>query len=107
MFKRTVAVTFLMISAAAAGLAAEVRGVVVGPGQNPVRNAVVMHRESGARTETDAEGAFVLDVPGTGRVRLEVIHPDYYEREFLVGRKAASGKVVLVVSPLIKQKEEV
>ena len=107
MFKKAIAVVLMSFFAAAAGLAAELRGVVVGPGQKPVPNAVVLHRESGAKTETDAEGAFVLDVPEAGRVRLEVIHPDYYEREFLVGRKAASRKVVLVLSPLIQQNEEV
>jgi outer membrane receptor protein involved in Fe transport len=87
--------------------AMEVRGTVIGIGQNPVQGAVVLHRESGAKTETDAEGEFVLDVPESERFRLEVIHPDYYEREFLVTRKNLGRKVVLPLVPLIKQNEQV
>ena len=92
---------------AAAGLAAEIRGKVVGALDNPVAAAVVRHRASGAKTETDAAGRFVLDVPGAGRFVLEVIHPDYYEREFEIGSKELAKPVVFVLVPLIKQNEEV
>ncbi|MGZ5439594.1 MAG: TonB-dependent receptor [Candidatus Aminicenantales bacterium] len=92
---------------AAAGSAAEIRGKVVGALDNPVAAAVVLHRASGAKTETDAEGRFALDLPAPGRFILEVIHPDYYEREFEIGPKELAKPVVLVLVPLITQNEEV
>ncbi|MGB8959894.1 MAG: TonB-dependent receptor [Candidatus Aminicenantales bacterium] len=93
--------------AAAAASAAEIHGKVVGALDNPITAAVVLHRASGARAETDAEGRFVLAVPGAGRFVLEVIHPDYYEREFEIGPKEAAKPVVFVLVPLIRQNEEV
>ncbi len=92
---------------AAAGSAAEVRGKVVGALDNPVAAAVVLHRASGAKTETDAEGRFALDVPALGRFILEVVHPDYYDREFEIGARELAKPVVLVLVPLITQNEEV
>ncbi len=92
---------------AAAGSAAEIRGKVVGALDNPVAAAVVLHRASGAKTETDAEGRFALDVPALGRFILEVVHPDYYDREFEIGARELAKPVVLVLVPLITQNEEV
>lgn len=91
----------------AASQAAEVRGKVVGSADNPVAAAVVLHRASGAKAETDAEGRFALDLPAEDRIVLEVVHPDYYEREFQVGRRDLGRPLVLVLVPLIKQNEEV
>jgi len=87
--------------------AAEIKGTVVSPAQNPVAGAVVLHRASGAKTVTDAAGSFTLHVPDGERVVLEVVHPDYYEREFALGPRGLARPVVLVLSALIKQKEEV
>lgn len=92
---------------AAAGSAAEIRGKVVGALDNPVAAAVVLHRASGAKTETDAEGRFALDVPALGRFILEVVHPDYYDREFEIGARELAKPVVLVLVALITQNEEV
>jgi hemoglobin/transferrin/lactoferrin receptor protein len=103
---RSLAVIPAIIVLSMYALGAEIHGTVVGAGQNPVPGAVVLHRGSGAKTETDAGGKFVLEVPHADRVRLEVIHPDYYEREFLVERKAF-GKALFVLVPLIRQNEEV
>ncbi len=92
---------------AAAASAAEIRGKVVGALDNPVAAAVVLHRASGAKTETDADGRFSLAVPAAGRSVIEVVHPDYYEREFEIGAKELAKPVVLILVPLIKQNEEV
>ena len=97
----------LLLCVFAAGQAAEVRGKVVSSGQNPVTGAVVLHRPSGIKAETDAEGLFVLDLPDAERYPLEVVHPDFYEREFMVGRRKPGQTVVLSLVPLIKQSEEV
>ena len=98
--------SFILLFAAAAG-AAEVRGKVMSTGQNPVAGAVVLHRPSGIKTETGADGGFVLDLPDADRYELEVIHPDFYERAFLVGRRKPGQTLVLALVPLIKQSEEV
>jgi outer membrane receptor protein involved in Fe transport len=103
----TGAIIFGCVFLSIAAQAMEIRGTVVSPGQNPVAGAVVLHRESGAKTETDAEGKFVLDLPEADRTRLEVVHPDYYEREFLIERKTLGKKALLVLVPLIRQNEEV
>ncbi len=106
--RKTVFACFLSCSLlAAAGSAAEIRGRVVGALDNPVAAAVVLHRASGAKTETDAEGRFALDIPALGRFILEVVHPDYYDREFEIGARELAKPVVLVLVPLITQNEEV
>ena len=107
MFRKAIFILFGLILLAAGAWAAEVKGIVVSPAQHPVAGAVVLHRASGAKTETDAAGAFVLDLPDGERFILEVIHPDYYEREFQLGPKDLARKIVLVLVPLIKQTEEV
>lgn len=96
----------ILLAAAAAG-AAEIKGTVVGAAQNPVAGAVILHRASGARAETDASGAFAIKVPDGERVALEVVHPDHYDREFMLGPKGLERPVVLVLTPLIRQNEEV
>ena len=107
MFRKAIPILFALILLAAGAWAAEVKGIVVSPAQHPVAGAVVLHRPSGAKTETDASGAFVLGLPDGERFILEVIHPDYYEREFQLGPKDLARKIVLVLVPLIKQTEEV
>lgn len=107
MRNRALRLTILVLCAAGIARAAEVRGRVVSAGQNPVADAVVLHRPSGLKAVTDAEGLFVLDLPDAERYVLEVIHPDFYEREFSFGRRRAGQIPVLVMAPLIKQSEEV
>ena len=107
MHKRTIIIILVGAMLSVVAQAVEIRGNVVSPGQTAVQGAVVLHRQTGARTETGADGGFVLDVPEADRIRLEVIHPDYYEREFLIERKAIGKNVQLVLIPLIKQNEEV
>ena len=92
---------------AAAAEAAELRGKVVGAADNPVADAVVLHRASGLKSETDAEGRFLIALPDADRYILQVVHPDHYEREFQVGSKEASRPLVFVLVPLIRQSEEV
>lgn len=96
-----------LFSFAAAAFAAEIRGIVVSTAQNPVEGAVVLHRSSGSKTETDALGGFVLAVPDSDRFRLEVFHPDYYENEFSITRKELDRRIVLALVPLIQKREEI
>jgi len=98
---------FLLISVATASFAAEVAGRVVGAAGNPVAAAVVLHRASGAKAETDADGRFALDIAAAGRVVVEVVHADYYDREFEIGARERARPVVLALVPLVRQSEEV
>ncbi len=105
--RRHIAIIIVLSILPATASAAEIRGTVLSTGQNPIEGAVVLHRPSGERTETDAEGRFTLTVPESDRVRLEVIHPDHYEGEFLLTRRDLSGRVVLTLIPLIQKREEI
>jgi len=106
-FKPSLAVLSLLLLLAAAAGAAEVRGKVMSTGLNPVAGAVVLHRPSGIKAETGADGGFVIDLPAADRYELEVVHPDFYERAFMVGRRKPGQTLVLALVPLIKQSEEV
>lgn len=103
----TVILACVWLAAATAASAAEVRGQVVGGAGNSVAGAVVQNRASGVKAETDAEGRFSLDLPAAGRLVLEVVHPDYYEREFEIGPKERTRPLVLALVPLVRQSEEV
>lgn len=107
MRKRTLVFIFACSLLSIAAQAVEIRGRVVSTSQSPVVGALVLHRPSGAKTETDAGGKFVLDLPDANRYRLEVIHPDFYEREFQLTRKNIGQTVILALVPLIRQSEEV
>jgi outer membrane receptor protein involved in Fe transport len=105
--KRIVFIPILLFSLSIAASAFEVRGTVVTPGGKPIEGAVILHRSSAARVLSDSGGAFTLDVPDEDRVRLEVIHPDYYEQAFAFTKKTAVRGVTLILAPLISQNEEV
>ena len=100
-----IGIGILLTAAAVQG--AEIRGRVVGAGQNPIVGAVVLHRPSGATVKTDADGRFSLDLPNAARLGLEITHADHYDREFLVGPGDLGREVVFVLRPLIRQSEEV
>lgn len=106
MLKTIVIITFI-ITVSIPLFAAEIRGTVTGSAQNPLEGAVVLHRPSGGKAVTDARGEFVLTVPEAETIRLEIIHPDHYEREFLVTKKSLDQKLVFTLVPLIRQNEEV
>ncbi|MBN1939044.1 MAG: TonB-dependent receptor [Candidatus Aminicenantes bacterium] len=104
---------FLFIGLLLIGLpvseAAEVRlqGKVASLGGKPVVGAVVLHRQSGLQTTTGEDGSFTLALERAERLVLEVIHPDYVDGLFQVPAKSFGGTVSLVLSPLIRQSEEV
>jgi outer membrane receptor protein involved in Fe transport len=107
MIRKTLLPLFGLILLAVGAGATEIKGTVVSAAQKPVAGATVIHRPSGVKTDTDAAGAFVLDLPDGDRFTLGVVHPDFYEREFELGPRDLARKVVLVLVPLIKQNEEV
>lgn len=88
-------------------LAVEVKGKVLNLGGNPVAKAEVLHRSSGAKSLTDAEGLFTLIVPDETRIRLEINHPDYVEQEVILTEKNLQKRIVITLVPYIVQREEV
>ncbi len=105
--KRTVQATLILLAVPLWAHTFEVRGTVVTPEGAPVVGAVVLHRPSRARDVTDARGAFALDLAEGARIRLEVIHPEYYGQVFEIAKKDLARSVVLTVLPVVRQKEEI
>jgi outer membrane receptor protein involved in Fe transport len=97
----------LVLSLSASVYALEIRGKVVGAAGNPVEGAIVLHRPTEASAETGPDGEFVLEVPDEDRIRLEIIHPDYYATEFVLTKKEAARKALFSLIPLIQQREEI
>jgi len=87
--------------------ATEIKGKVLNLGGSPVLKAEVLHRSSGAKSITDAEGLFTLVVPDDTRIRLEINHPDYVEQEVILTERNLQRRIVITLVPYIIQREEV
>jgi outer membrane receptor protein involved in Fe transport len=105
--KKIVLAVLLLVSVAIAARAFEVRGTIITPEGAPVAGAVVLHRPSGERVVSDSRGSFTMNLAEGARVRLEVIHPDYYEQEFEVPKKELARGVVLTLLPVVRRKEAI
>lgn len=100
---------FVLILSSLPAAAEEIRleGIVSSVGGKPIAGAVVLHRETGTKTETGENGEFTLSVASGTRILLEVIHPDYTDGLFLVPARTADRPIHLALSALIRQNEEV
>jgi outer membrane receptor protein involved in Fe transport len=105
--KRIAIILLSIVTLSAAGFAVEIRGKVVSPEGRAVEGAVLLHRESGTKAVTDSGGTFLMDVSEAFRIRLEVIHPDFFEQEFVISRKKISRVSVITLTPFIRQNEEI
>lgn len=88
-------------------LALEVKGKVISQDGKPVVEAVVRHRLSQQNTLTDPQGFFSLELPDAQKIKLEIIHPDYYEQEIVLTRQDISKEITVQLFPYIRQREEV
>jgi len=86
---------------------AEWKGKVVSLEGKPVAAAVVLHRPSGLKALTDAEGLFSLVLPEAEKVTLKIVHPDYIEEEVDLGTKSLGQPLLITLVPYIQQREEV
>lgn len=86
---------------------AEWKGQVVSIEGKPIAEAVVLHRASGLKVLTDAEGRFSLVLPEAKKVTLQFIHPDYMEEEIDLGAKSVGQPLLITLVPYIQQREEV
>lgn len=112
MFRRSV-LPALVLAAAVPLLALEsvgereVRGRVISPEGKAVAGAVVLHRASGTKAMTGADGSFSLRLETANRVSLEIIHPDYHEELIDVPPGGGDGPLTVTLAPYIQQREEV
>jgi len=98
---------FVFLLSTIQALAIEIKGKVLNLGGSPVAQAEVLHRPSGVKSLTDAEGLFTLIVPDETRIRLEINHPDYVEQEVILTEKNLQKRIVITLVPYIVQREEV
>ncbi|MDD8026439.1 MAG: TonB-dependent receptor [Acidobacteriota bacterium] len=101
------AFVLLLVFSPAAASETVVRGRVLALDGKPVAGAVVATTgKDAARAETDAQGIFSLDVGNQARFRIVVRHPGYYD-ESLSLAAARTGEIVVHMTPLIRQNEEI
>ncbi len=84
-----------------------IKGKVVSLDGRPVAGAVIEIAGGSLRTESDAEGAFSLEIAGSARVRIAVRHPHYYEESEMVAPGTGAGSLIIRLIPLIRQNEEI
>jgi outer membrane receptor protein involved in Fe transport len=87
--------------------AAEIKGRVVNTLGLPVAEAVVAEKTTGVRAVTDADGRFSLGLEIKDRQTLIVTHPDFWENEVTLSARDARKDVTIVLTPFIRQNEEV
>ncbi len=96
---------FLLLTATA--WATDVRGVVQTAKEEPINGAVILHRDSGKKTLSNAQGVFRLSLPDSLKIILEVIHPDYIEQEISISKNDLNKNLTVTLIPYIRQHEEV
>jgi len=88
-------------------LAFKIKGKVVTLQGNPVVEAIILHRSSQNKTQTDNQGFFSLDVPEAKKIKLEIIHPNYIEQEIILSQQDISKELTVRLTPYIRQREEI
>jgi outer membrane receptor protein involved in Fe transport len=95
---------FLLISYS---LAIEIKGEIITRWGIPIPDALVFHRQSRQKTNTDSQGFFKLEIPDSDKIRLEIIHPDYIEKEVVLTKRDVTKKISIQLIPYIRQREEI
>jgi outer membrane receptor protein involved in Fe transport len=105
--RKTIGLFLIILLCVARAWAFDIRGVVQTAKGKPIFEAVVLHRDSGKKTLSDEKGVFTLSLPEDAKIVLEVIHPDYIEQEIAISQKDLKKKIIVTLSPYIRQQEEV
>ena len=101
-------VLFLIFLLCVTGVwAADIRGVIQTAKGTPISDAVILHRDSGRKSLSDEKGGFRLSLPEDKKIVLEIIHPDYIEQEISIDKKDLQKKIIVTLTPYIRQQEEV
>ncbi len=87
--------------------AVEIKGRVLNSLGIPVAEAKVFHQSSGNKTTTGKDGGFRLNLPEREKIRIEVTHPDYIEKEVIIPAEDFSRLILVTLVPYIIQREEV
>jgi hypothetical protein len=105
--QKTIGLLLICLVFTTTAWATDVIGVVRTAKGKPIYDAVVLHRDSGKKTFSDEQGIFRLFLPDSERIILEIIHPDYIEQEISIGKNDFKKKLIVTLSPYIRQQEEV
>jgi outer membrane receptor protein involved in Fe transport len=105
--RKTTAFYLIFSIFAATAWATDIKGVVQTAKGTPIRDAVILHRKSGQKTLSDEKGIFMLSVSDDTKIVLELIHPDYIEQEVSISKKDFGKKIIITLSPYIRQQEEI
>jgi outer membrane receptor protein involved in Fe transport len=105
--RKTKALFLIFLLSATTAWATDIKGVVQTAKGKPINDVVILHRGSGEKTFSDKQGIFRLLLPDSDKIILEVIHPDYIEQEISIGKKDYKKKLIITLSPYIRQQEEV
>lgn len=105
--RKSALIIFIFFLSVAQSLAVEIKGEVLNIEGNPVAEAVVLHPQSGNKSLTDEKGLFNLTVPDQEKIRLEIIHPDYWEQKIVLTQKDFHKKVIVRLIPYIAQRQEI
>lgn len=85
----------------------EIKGTIVSLENNPISEAVILHRDSQATTVTDVTGNFVLEVPESSIITLIITHPEYIQEIFNLSLERAKKNLRISLVPYIRQREEI
>jgi outer membrane receptor protein involved in Fe transport len=105
--RKTIGLLLIFLLYVVTAWATDVRGLVQTAKGKPIHEAVILHRDSGKKTLSDEEGVFRLAIPDAEKIILEIIHPDYIEQEIFISENDFEKKLIVTLSPYIRQQEEV
>ncbi|MEW6456685.1 MAG: TonB-dependent receptor [Acidobacteriota bacterium] len=89
------------------GFSAEIKGKIVNLEGNPVSGAQVFILENENSCISGQNGLFILVVPDVKKIKLKILHPDYFEKELTVKQESFSKEILITLIPYIRQTEEV
>ena len=107
MKKNVLLFSILLVGLARYTLAVEIKGKIVSPDGKPVAAAVIREAAGAGKAVSDAEGNFVLATASSGQIRLTIKHPDFFEEEAIVSTGEPAKPLIVRLTALIRQKEEV
>ncbi len=105
--RRTTGLLLILLLLSTTAWSTDVRGVVQTVKGKPITKAIILHRNSGEKTLSDDQGDFRLTLLEDEKIVLEIIHPDYIEQEISINKKDFKKKLIITLSPYIRQQEEV
>ena len=85
----------------------EIKGRIITQAGKPIADAVVLERAGDRKTLSGKDGYFHLEVSAAEKILLEIIHPDFMEKQISIPRKDLGKTFLIQLIPSFLQKEEV